>query len=63
MPSFIVKKAPGLTPDGSSLDAKIIMVTAPSAEAAKIQGANDLGCRVTEVTAEPYANSTWHHRQ
>ncbi len=51
MPQFIVRTL-AHTKDGSQLGGGILMVTTPSAEAAKIQGANDLGVPVSSVTAE-----------
>ena len=58
MPSFIVRK-PAITKDGSSLGPSMLMVTAPSAEAAKIDGANQLGCHPNQVIAEPYLDPAW----
>jgi hypothetical protein len=53
MPSFVVKRV-SFTKDGSRMGPAVVMITAPSAEAAKIEGANQLGCAPTQVTAEPY---------
>lgn len=52
MAQFIVRAA-AHTKDGSALGGEMIVVTAPSAEAAKIQGANDLRRPLEDVIVEP----------
>ena len=53
MPQFIVRTR-SQHPDGSALNMGIIVVTAATAEAAKIDGANQLGTAPELVVVEPY---------
>ena len=53
MPKYIVRTRAS-SQDGSALNMGIIVVTAPSQEAAKIDGANQLGTSPELVVVEPY---------
>lgn len=59
MATYIVRKAPSVSADGSSYGPSMVMVHTGSSEAARVEGAQQLGVRPSEVIVEPFADPLW----
>lgn len=59
MATFIVRKAPGSSVDGSSFGPSMVMIHASNASSARSEGARDLGVPPSEVIVEPFHDSFW----
>lgn len=59
MPSFVVRKVPGTSLDGSSYGPSMTIVHASSESLARVEGAKDLRCRPSEVIVEKYQDPFW----
>lgn len=59
MATFVVRKAPSASVDGSSYGPSMVMVHTGSSDAARIEGAQQLGVRPSEVIVEPFTDPFW----
>lgn len=59
MASFIVRKAPGQSVDGSSYGPSMVIVHTASEQEARVEGAQDLRVRPSEVIVERFADPFW----
>ena len=59
MATYIVRKAPAASIDGSSYGPSMAMIHASSSEAARVEGAQQLGVRPSEVIVEPFQDPFW----